>query len=509
MQGAENVGLDAPTRRSYFVWFLLPGFASVQLLAVTNHLCQNVAVVPFLWIAPLTLYLLSFIICFDRESWYLRRFFGFGACLCILSATYLALSGYMADFWERLGFGERGWLLTHNVLIEISVYLALLFSVCMVCHGELVRRKPPAQRLTAFYLTISAGGAVGGLLVAVVCPLVFSSYVELHLALIAGFVLAASVVLWDLTAGGFTGRSRLVPGTLVTAMTLLLGVVAWGQWQIWDHERGLTRVRDFYGVLSVKERFPNDPDLHGLALYHGNTLHGFDHLAEAKRGMPTSYYTEGSGVGRTFAALRQRGPLRVGLVGLGAGTLAAYGQAGDYFRFYEIDPQVVALAKKYFTFLTRSPAKVDIVLGDARLSLEREEPQQFDVLVLDAFSGDTIPVHLLTAEAFEIYFRHLKPDGVIAAHISSRYVDLTPVIKSVERHFRYPAVVMSVMEQKGNSVAPSVWALLTRNLLFLQHDVIQSVADTVPGDEVPLWTDQRNNLFQILRTRRAGIVSAP
>ena len=305
----------------------------------------------------------------------------------------------------------------------------------MICHGELVQRKPPPERLTSFYLAVSAGGALGGMLVALVSPLVFSSYLELNLSLLVGFGLALYVFADEARVHWFPHVSGVLRGAALTLAVAVSAIIVWGQWEAWDREGGLLRVRNFYGVMSVKERYPQKPEWRGLALYHGRTLHGFEHTLPAMRGRPTTYYTEDSGVGRALTAVRGAAPLRVGLVGLGVGTLAAYGKKGDYFRFYEIDADVVRLAREYFSFLPQCAATVDVVAGDARLSLEREPPQQFDVLVLDAFSGDAIPVHLLTAEAFVVYLRHLRADGVIAVHISSRYVDLVTVVTAMARHF--------------------------------------------------------------------------
>jgi SAM-dependent methyltransferase len=494
-----------PTWRVRALWLLLPAFASVLLMSITNHLCQNVAVVPFLWIAPLTLYLLSFIICFDRDAWYLRYLFSLGAVLAATAASYLALGGYQQNFWDEMGYGTGWYYLTHSVPLEATVYLALLFTLCMVCHGELVRLKPPSRQLTSFYLTIAAGGAVGGLLVAVICPLVFSTYLEMNLALIVGFFLAAYVLADDFSRRWFDRTSRSVRLLLSASMAVIAVTVFWGQWESWDREKGIVNARSFYGVLSVKERFPEEPGLRGLALYHGDTLHGYEHLAAEKRGKPTTYYTPNSGVGRAFQAADRQSPLRVGAVGLGVGTVAYYARPGDTFRFYEIDPLVIELADRHFSFLEncRATATVDIVPGDARLSLEREDDQQFDILVLDAFSGDTIPVHLLTTEAFDIYLRHLKPDGVIVVHVSSRYVDLIPVVMGLARHFDLTDVVIRSAEENPPSIAPADWMLLTNNQAFLDHPAVNEVGQlTAETRQLPLWTDQYNNLFSVLR--RAG-----
>lgn len=498
-----------PARYPWAWWILLPALGSVLLMSITSHVCQNVAVVPLLWIVPLTLYLVTFILCFEKERWYVRRWYAAAAILAMLAASYLVLLRYLNEVFQSFGLDVLWFLLTQNVVVEATVYLLVLFLLCMICHGELVQRKPPPERLTSFYLAVSAGGALGGILVALVSPLVFASYLELNLSLLAGFGLALYVFADEARVHWFPNASAVLRGAVLALAVAVSAIMVWGQWEAWDREGGLLRVRNFYGVMSVKERYPEKPQWRGLALYHGRTLHGFEHTLPAMRGRPTTYYTEDSGVGRALAAVRDTAPLRVGLVGLGVGTLAAYGKKGDYFRFYEIDADVVRLARDYFSFLPQCTATVDVVAGDARLSLEREPSQQFDVLVLDAFSGDAIPVHLLTAEAFSVYLRHLRAGGVIAVHISSRYVDLVPVVTAVARHFELEDAFLAWPEgghgvnwadEMGLSVTPSQWMLLTRNRQLLERSPIREVARIAPVDRpLRLWTDQYNNLLEVLR----------
>lgn len=499
----------APGKARWAWWILLPALGSVLLMSITSHVCQNVAVIPLLWIVPLALYLVTFIICFDGERWYVRRWYAAVAILAMLAASYLVLLRYLDKPFQALGLDMLWVRLTQGVVAEAAVYLALLFAFCMLCHGELVRRKPPSRQLTSFYLAVSTGGALGGLFVAVLSPLLFSSYLELNLSLLLGFGLAVYVFADEARADWLPRSSGLLRGAAGALAVAVLAIVVWGQWEAWDREGGLVRTRNFYGVMSVKERFPLKPEWRGLALYHGRTLHGFEHTLPAMRGRPTTYYTEDSGVGRALTAIRGDKPLRVGLVGLGVGTLAAYGRKGDSFRFYEIDGDVIRMAREYFTFLPHCAARVEVVTGDARLSLERESSQQFDVLVLDAFSGDTIPVHLLTVEAFSAYLRHLAPDGVIAAHISSRYVDLVPVVTALAQHFEleaaflpWPAEICAVdwADTMGLSVTPSQWMLLTYDHQFWERAPIRETAQSLPvSARLPLWTDQSNNLLQVLR----------
>jgi len=294
-------------------------------------------------------------------------------------------------------------------------------------------------------------------------------------------------------------ESPVLRVSAILAGWLATGVVAWGQFDSWDSERGIARARNFYGVLSVRERFSDEPDQHGRALFHGNTIHGYQLQREDLKDTPTTYYSANGGVGLTLRNYRPDGPIRVGAVGLGTGTIAVYGRPGDLYRFYEINPLVIDMARRYFTFLEDSKANIEIVRGDARLSLDREPPRQYDVLVLDAFSGDTIPVHLLTQQAMEIYARQITPDGVIAVHVSNRYVNLIPVVVTIADHLQLPCVLIRQQQADSYKTSPSDWILLTRNQAFLQRPAIRDASiqpDRWAG--FPLWTDQYNNLLQIL-----------
>ena len=504
--GAEEAGEHdraIPSWSDRAAWVALPALASVLLLAVTNHLCQNVAVIPLLWIAPLSVYLLSFIICFDREAWYVRRWFGLGAAASVLAASYLTMAPLLKGYFERRGYGWQWTYISRHVLVQIAVYLSALFFLCMVCHGELVRRKPRTRRLTSFYLSVAAGGAAGGLLVALACPLVFSTFFELNLALIAGCLLALVTTAVDARRHWLSNTTLLLRSVATLAGAVVLGIVVWAELEARDTEPCVVRARNFYGILAVKERARDDPQRRGMALYHGDTLHGYQLLAQNQRATPTSYYTESSGVGITLRRFAPGAPLRVGAIGLGVGTIAAYARSGDCYRFYEINPLVIEFSESYFSFLSDARARgaeVQIVPGDARLALEREAAQHFDVIVLDAFSGDSIPVHLLTREAFDVYLRHLKANGIICVHVSNRYLNLRPVVVRIAAHYHLESVVVSATEENGAIAAPSEWILVTRNKRFLKEQAIRDAGELVVVDPAfPLWTDQYNNLFQILR----------
>ena len=478
---------DAYTR---FLWILLAALGSMLLLAITNALCQDIAVVPFLWILPLGLYLLTFVILFENDRWYYRPLFWAAAAVC--AAAMVRVMGAATDF---------------SIPTQAVAYLATLFVFCMICHGELVRRKPAARYLTGFYLYISLGGALGAVFVTIVAPFLFSIYAELHFALWAA--VAAGTAAW------WHERARLRPDesfrTRLTrfspALVLLLAFGAGLAWQARDAVRACEEVsRNFYGVLRVRVMAPEKPDIAYRALMHGSTIHGWQMLRPDLRALPTSYYHEGSGVARVLrayprsAAVSENGGssrgLRVGVVGLGVGTLAFYGHKGDCFRFYEINPDVVRMARRCFTFLDNTQAEWTVVLGDARLSLEREQPQDFDILVLDAFTGDAIPMHLLTREAFDLYLRHLKPGGVIAVNTANRHLDLQPVLWAHAGHFQLSMRV--VFEgRRGARQAPTLWVLLTRNDAFFSDQEFRGLTPPYSPWRVT-WTDDFNDLFAVL-----------
>jgi SAM-dependent methyltransferase len=384
----------------------------------------------------------------------------------------------------------------------------MLFACCMVCHGELAALKPAPRHLTAFYLSIAAGGALGGLLVAVAAPLVLDRYLELHLGLWACCALA--VVLGRLLprpapAGETRGYGQY--GALDVLMVAGLLVLGGALWMAANppllRARVVHRSRDFYGVLAVSAYRPTDPQTGALRLHHGGVTHGHQFLAPERRSLPTSYYGPDSGVGLALnaldAQLSGRGR-RVGVVGLGAGTLAAYGRAGDVFRFYELNPSVAKLARDPFTYLRDSRATCEVVLGDARISLEREPPGDFDLLVLDAFSGDAIPVHLLTAEAFELYRRHLAPGGIIAVHISNHYLDLQPVLAAQAAHGKWHAVLLG--NRKGDpttGIEAADWVLLSDDAGRLDHARRAGGVPPRAMQRLRLWTDEYTSLLPIVK----------
>jgi spermidine synthase len=471
-RSAEATG-GQQEKQPILLWLGLSATGSALLLAVTNHLTQNVASVPLLWLAPLTLYLLSFILTFEGKDWY-QPFF----------------------VWPPLlaGLGVMAWVLTdssyhYDLPIQLGVFLPGLLLGCFFCHGELYRLRPAAERLTGFYLTVSAGGALGGLLVAVAAPLVFNGYYELGAALVALALFAA------LRFASINLVAR------VASLGVLLGVAAAA---VYDGFSGRDDViaasRSFYGVLRVKEYGEPGEVAHLRRLVHGTIMHGEQYTHETLRRKPTTYYEPTSGVGVAIAS-RQK-PVRVGVIGLGTGTIAAYGRAGDVYRFYEIDPDVLRVARNDFTYLSDSAAKVEIVLGDARLNLEREPSQRFDVLVVDAFSSDAIPVHLITREALGAYLRHVGDDGIVAFHVSNRFLDLVPVVARIAKeNGTHALLVQDNPDEDEDRRSRTDWVLVSRDPKALRRPAMAEAETETPKDrpEWRTWTDDYSNLVQILR----------
>ena len=468
----EHAGA-APGARHYIVWLLLAGMGSYMLLGVTNHITQNVASVPFLWILPLILYLVTFILCFEGRGWYQRRFFLAPLALIVLAMGWGLHAG--GDIME----------VTHAV----PLYCVGLFVCCMFYHGELANLKPAPRYLTRFYLMISLGGALGGLFVGVVAPLVFVTYYEFGIGLIITALLAL-YLLWPLP--------KWIPAS---ALGVALASAYFLSEYIGDLKQGTIHMsRSFYGTLRVKDTGPIDEPTTVRRLMHGVIMHGEQYLEPNLRRQPTSYYGPHSGVGLAIKHYEKR-PLRLGVIGLGTGTLAAWGKPGDMFRFYELDPDVLAVARKEFSYLGDSRARIETAIGDARLNLEREPAQRFDVLVIDAFSSDSIPVHLITREALAVYMKHMQPDGIIAFHVTNRYLDLPPVVQKIADAAGIGAVLVSHdPDENDDRYSRTDWMLVTRDASFLKSDPVQRAATPV---EVPakisLWTDNFNNLLRILK----------
>jgi hypothetical protein len=520
---APTTDSERPGNGQRLLWLALPACASVMLLATTNQACQNVAVVPFLWVVPLALYLLTFIICFDREGWYRRGPFAVVAAVLV----FLSAGGHewLADFAARVIPGISAQSLRLDFVQTRILYFATMFMICMVCHGELVRLRPKARYLTEFYLMIAAGGALGGVLVSLIAPRIFPGYWEWNLGLIISFVVAALYLgkalgrpnAWFATRlQNQNGDRALLASSSVAADfapgLVLMGFVAVAVWQFEAAKpapENIFQRRNFYGVVKVYEY--NDADGHVMQFKSGGVSHGRQWVSDdpAIRLQPVAYYAPETGAGRAIRFFLGKPDLRIGVVGLGAGTLAAYPkQSGQSIKFYEINPEVVTIANTYFTFLKECKGRHEVVLGDARLSMksekERGDLQNFDVLVLDAFSGDAPPAHLLTREAFALYREHLRKDGqgIIAVNIKNRYVHLAPVVKAAADYWGFRTTRIWTDENKARLMHEVDYMLLTeKNDDFLAANPPVLAPGASPVIEPAAWTDHYNNLFQLLMTQ--------
>lgn len=459
-----------PSWASYMLWTALAACSCTLLLAVTNYITGDVAPVPFLWILPLSIYLLSFILTFEREGWYRPKLFA--------GLLALALAG-MCYGLAKFG-GET------SLRYVISLFAGAFFVCCMFCHGELARSRPHARYLTGYYLTISLGGALGGVFVGGLAPRIFRGFFELPIGIFICALLALVVLRklnWRLWAGW-------------AVLTAALAVSLWiQQSKVVKGTRFMAR--NFYGALRVTEEGASGDADATRTLVHGTITHGLQFLAPDRRRLATTYYGRQSGVGLAILNTR-RSAQRVGVIGLGTATLASYGRRGDYYRFYEINPLVIDVARKQFSYLADCPAVVEVALGDARLSLDREPGQQFDVLAVDAFSSDSIPIHLLTLEAFRLYFRHLRPDGVLAIHVSNRHLKLEPVVARLARALRKDALLIDT-EDAENLVYGATWVLLTSKRDVFERLALENAGSPLtPMRGLRVWTDDYSNLFQIM-----------
>jgi hypothetical protein len=458
-------------------WVAFSAAGSMLLLAVSNHITQNVASVPLLWLAPLTLYLLTFILTFDGTGWYKRNLYAGPFFVLVIGMCFLLVD---KDF-------------QFDLVVQTTVFCIGLFVVCMMCHGELVLAKPAPSQLTRFYLLVSIGGAAGALVVSVVAPLLFSTYLETAVALLVAALLFVPVA------------QATHPFLQWLAVLLAVGVVGTGAWFVkQEHDNAIAVTRNFYGVLKVKSYDEIGSDNYLLRLVHGAILHGEQYPHDKWRFQPTTYYTPSSGFGRAVNAQRAMAPQtvntqRIGMIGLGVGTVAAYCRAGDVCRIYEINAEVERLARKHFTYLADSPAKPEVIIGDARLSLAREANNHFNVLAVDAFSGDSIPMHLITQEAVRAFMGQVAGNGILAYHVSNRFLNLPPVLAEIADREKLVGVVVEDPSQKDNTLhSSSTWVLLARSADALKG-IGEAGAPLTRTEGAPLWTDDFNNLWSVVK----------
>lgn len=578
-----DTAADHPGWLRRILWVLLPALASCVLLSATNHVCQDVAVIPFLWVVPLSLYLLTFIICFEHERWYARvsALWALPALLCLFVGCTLERL-VKQTFWtklETLAAEQESWIepligreinlsnldIKANFIWELGWAFSAMFLACMLCHGELTRLKPAPRRLTEFYLLMSAGGALGGLFVSLGAPHFFLTFAEWPISLMAVFVLACLVLVrsiwrvknktgeWVLVGimsglafglGWLLERLEIVTkekierqlqlletvipiwtlwiiAGVITACVLLLvfravrygrfrpalfsllllsmqatvALMMMGDLGVMQEEK-IERVRNFYGMLAVEE----NKEYNTYQLTNGAIIHGLQNMDAALREEPTTYYGRHTGIGKALESLKDKPDAHVGVVGMGAGTVSCYAKSGHRYRFYDINPDVVRIAQKHFTYLDdlkKRGAKLEIVIADARLAMERESDQMFDVLLLDAFSGDSVPVHLLTKEAFDIYQRHMKPDGIIAVHITNTYLVLAPVIEKIAAETGFKTTRIATTSDGDHDSTDYI--LVTHNAPFLAATPPDLVGNEVElKEDVRLWTDRYHNLLRIL-----------
>jgi hypothetical protein len=475
------------------MWLALSACGSLLLLGTTNQITEEIAVFPFLWVAPLSIYLLTFILTFESGRWYRRGIFGTLAGVLAPATCAVVTLSVAIPVWRQL-----------------AIYLASLFVTCMVCHGELARSRPSPRHLTAFYLTISAGGAIGGLFAAIVAPRIFTEFTEFLAALAGTCVLGFLAWMRSGALAQWTGRNFSVR---VPLMAMMFGAVTSTVAAVNNRQSGLESRRNFYGILRVNEA--SDQNGRFRRITHGRIQHGFQYLDAGKKDRPTTYYGPHSGaalgieaVNKRIASEGRRGA-RIAVVGLGAGTLAAWGRPGDTYRFYEINPEVVYLARKWFTFLQDSKAATGIVLGDARVQLERElsegQTHDFDLIAVDAFTSDAIPVHLLTAECGDIYKQRLAPGGILALHISNRSLDLEPITRGLAKHLGWQArmvlVAPDLIEDNSYGESSSRWVLLTESAETFSNSKIRDtlVGWSSPRERSITWTDDFSSLWRIVK----------
>ncbi len=470
-----EIALPSASLQEGALWVLLAALPAFLLVATTTHVSQTIAPFPLLWIVPLVLYLASFIIAFK------------GWARSIFTPFLFFVSAIVAWWFTPTSYGD--------IVYQVVSYLVFLFLSALTCHALLYRARPPASSLSLFYLLLSLGGALGALAGGILAPLMFDNFWEFPLGLFIAGVFAA----WILPDAFFP---RILNAWGITAAKVLFLVVATTTFINFLSEDDSTPTlssRNFYGNAQVV--FDTD----STSLMHGNTLHGMQFAQSGDALLPTTYYAPGSGVGRAMLYERERRgskEMRVGVVGLGTGTIAAYCRPQDTYVFYEIDARIETIARSYFGYVPRCEG-AEVRLGDGRILLERERISKdagaYDLLAIDAFSDDTIPVHLLTLEAFDLYAGHLRDEkSILAIHISNRYLDLAPVVFRAAAEIGFNAMLVSDSGDEDVGGSASSWVLLTKS-----SDIFSQVAFEGANSEPPLalsrpWTDDYSSIFPVL-----------
>lgn len=476
------------------LWVFLSAVGVILLVSTTNAMTQNIPPVPFLWILPLCIYLLTFIISFHSPRWYVRWYW----------FVMFAISSFAAIFLFFIGS-------QFDIITQIVLYSFILLSACMICHGELARLKPSVDKLTLFYLNLSLGGFLGSAFVAFVAQKLFSQFFEFPMAIFCVYLLFSLCVLLEnkrqveykedkKTTAAESVKLRLLASSSFVSLLLLVSFFFYLNGLFSKND--VVTSRNFYGILSVK-----DVEINGeiqRRLIDGTTSHGTQSLMQGKEQVARSYYRHNTGVAIALEQLGSAGAVKAGFIGLGAGTLAVYGRNNDDYIFYELNPDVERFARSHFSYLAQSKANVDVVLGDARVTLTKELKHQgsraYQLIVVDAFSGDSIPAHLLTKEAFALYWQHLEEDGVLAIHISNSHLDLTPLVRGLADMFEKQALYFKTLaEQRGGHNAE--WVLVTNNKRLLDNAEVKRFASkwSSRSENKIVWTDNYSNLLSVLK----------
>lgn len=480
---ASTAGANDP----WLLWVAYSGLGSALLVATTNAITQWSAVIPFLWVVPLSVYLVTFIVTFAYPRAYQRLAFG---------SAFMLLAG--TAFLQPVP--ESSYALFQQLVLQTAV----LFAGCMICHGELVRLQPDAARLPKFYLAVAAGGALGGICVVLLAPFLFSDYFEHPLVLA---IIAVVAFAHMLPRAQPRVATLIIGGLTIFAGVFFIGSLAAGFREELTGNSVVERVRNFYGVVKVVRRNQHDPEIADMALLQAGIDQGGQYVAPERRMQTICGFNPESGLGLALdhqAKRREGQPLRIGVIGLGAGMVASLASEGDTLRYYEINPGVLHLSNRHFTFIKESKAKLDVLLGDARLVLERQlktnEPQNFDVLVLDAFRGASPPMHLMTKEAFAVYLSHLSENGILAVNFELDTFEVAPLHRGMAKQFGLHVRWVETPSDTDDCAFPVSWALYTKDKTFFDQRPVRNMVSPWrdKGKSELVWTDLDSNLMSII-----------